>query len=249
MKQIRKRLTYANVMSSIAVFMVLGGATAFAATKIGANEIKANSIKTGKIVKEAVTAGKIKNSAVTTGKLANAGVTADKIADNAVTTTKIADKAVTGAKLDLPTIGVVPTAANAEKLGGKSPASYESKALHVQNDSLVSIAGTATTTLVSLPLPAGTYAIFARGTINNNGAATAASGANSVNCDLTAGASTINVRNLFLGANTNPGESEDISAQIVSTLAAGGTAAFTCTTNAFTGNVITPELTAISVQP
>ena len=36
MKQIRKRLTYANVMSSIAVFLVLGGATAFAASKIGA---------------------------------------------------------------------------------------------------------------------------------------------------------------------------------------------------------------------
>ena len=42
MKQIRQRLTYANVMSSIAVFLVLGGATAFAATKIGANELKAN---------------------------------------------------------------------------------------------------------------------------------------------------------------------------------------------------------------
>ena len=46
MKQIRKRLTYANVMSSIAVFLVLGGATAFAAKKIGTNEIKANSITT-----------------------------------------------------------------------------------------------------------------------------------------------------------------------------------------------------------
>lgn len=45
-------------MSSVAVFLMLGGATAFAATKIGANEIKANSIKTGKIVKEAVTAGR-----------------------------------------------------------------------------------------------------------------------------------------------------------------------------------------------
>ena len=65
MNQIRKRLTYANVMSSLAVFLILGGATAFAAIKkIGANELKANSIKTGKIVKEAVTAGKIKNGAV-----------------------------------------------------------------------------------------------------------------------------------------------------------------------------------------
>ena len=49
MKQIRQRLTYANVMSSIAVFFILGGATAFAATKIGANELKANSVLTGKI--------------------------------------------------------------------------------------------------------------------------------------------------------------------------------------------------------
>lgn len=112
MKQIRKRLTYANVMSSIAVFMVLGGATAVAASKIGANEIKANSIKTGKIVKEAVTEGKIKNGAITVNKLANGAVTTDKIADNAVTTTKIADKAVTASKINVTGLQV-PSATNA----------------------------------------------------------------------------------------------------------------------------------------
>jgi hypothetical protein len=98
-KQIRQRLTYANVMSSIAVFFILGGATAFAATKIGANEIKANSIKTGKIVKEAVTEGKLKSGAVTTNKLGAAAVTGEKLADNAVTTGKIADNAVTTGKI------------------------------------------------------------------------------------------------------------------------------------------------------
>jgi hypothetical protein len=83
-KQIRKRVTYANVMSSIAVFLILGGATAFAAVKkIGANEIKANSIKTGKIVKEAITTSKIKKNAVT------------------------------GAKLNESTLGTVPSATNA----------------------------------------------------------------------------------------------------------------------------------------
>ena len=134
MKQIRQRLTYANVMSSIAVFFILGGATAFAATKIGANEIKANSIKTGKIVKEAVTAGKIKNGAVTdTARSPMAAVTTNKIADNAVTTTKIADKAVTGAKINATTLGTVPnatnavTAANAEKLGGQPPSAFVPK--------------------------------------------------------------------------------------------------------------------------
>lgn len=69
MKQIRTRLTYANVMSSIAVFLVLGGATAFAASKIGSNQLKSNSVTTGKIKKEAVTTAKIKKDAVTGAKV------------------------------------------------------------------------------------------------------------------------------------------------------------------------------------
>jgi hypothetical protein len=92
-KQIRKRITYANVMSSIAVFLVLGGASAYAAKKIGSNEIKGNSITTGKIKKEAVSASKIKK--------------------NSITTSKIANGAVTGAKLNLGTVGTVPNANHA----------------------------------------------------------------------------------------------------------------------------------------
>jgi hypothetical protein len=82
-KHIRKRLTYANVMSSIAVFLILGGATAFAAKKIGTSQIKANAVTTGKIKKEAVTTSKIKKDAVT------------------------------GAKVKESTLGEVPSAANA----------------------------------------------------------------------------------------------------------------------------------------
>ncbi len=103
MKQIRKRLTYANVMSSIAVFLVLGGASAYAVKKVGSNEIKGNSITTGKLKKEAVTRGKIKKSSIDASRLAN----------NAVTTAKIADDAVTGDKVKESTLGEVPKAANA----------------------------------------------------------------------------------------------------------------------------------------
>jgi hypothetical protein len=104
LKQIRKRLTYANVMSSLAVFLILGGATAFAAVKkVGPNQIKANSIKTGKIVKEAVKAGKLAKNSVATNKIRN----------SAVSTEKIADDAVTGEKINESTLGVVPNAANA----------------------------------------------------------------------------------------------------------------------------------------
>jgi hypothetical protein len=111
-------------MSSIAVFLMLGGATAFAATKIGANEIKANSIKTGKIVKEAVTAGKLKKGAVTESRIADGAVTSNKIADNAVTTNKIANDAVTGDKVKESSLGTVPTANNALNLGGSPASSY-----------------------------------------------------------------------------------------------------------------------------
>jgi hypothetical protein len=87
LNQIRKRLTYANVMSSIAVFLVIGGATAIAASKkIGTNQLKANSITTGKIKK------------------------------NAVTTAKIKDNAVNGAKVNESTLGEVPNAANAQNV-------------------------------------------------------------------------------------------------------------------------------------
>jgi len=89
-KQIRKRLTYANVMSSIAVFLVIGGATAFAA--LGKNTVGSKQLK-----KNAVTTAKIKN--------------------NAVTTAKIKKGAVTGAKLNLATIGKVPSATSADSAG------------------------------------------------------------------------------------------------------------------------------------
>jgi hypothetical protein len=58
--QIRKRLTYANVMSSIAVFLVLGGATAFAATQLGKNTVGTKQLK-----KNAVTGVKVKDGSLT----------------------------------------------------------------------------------------------------------------------------------------------------------------------------------------
>lgn len=64
MKQLRKRLTYANVMSSIAVFLVLGGGAAIAAGQLGKNSVGSKQLK-----KNAVTTAKIKNGAVTGAKV------------------------------------------------------------------------------------------------------------------------------------------------------------------------------------
>lgn len=117
MKAITKRLTYANVMSSIAVFLVLGGATAFAAAQLGKNsvgtkQLKKNAVTTAKIKKNAVTTAKIKKSAVNAAKIKPDAVTTAKIAANAVTTEQVKDGAITGAKVNTATLGTVPSAAN-----------------------------------------------------------------------------------------------------------------------------------------
>ena len=110
MKNLRKRLTYANVMSSIAVFLVLGGGAAFAANQLGKNSVGSKQLK-----KNAVTTAKIKNNAVTTGKLEKRAVTAPKLAAGAVgasalgagsiTNDKLAEGAVTGNRVAAGTIG------------------------------------------------------------------------------------------------------------------------------------------------
>jgi len=108
-KQIRKRLTYANVMSSIAVFLVIGGATAFAA-------LGKNTVGTKQLKKNAVTAAKIKNGAVTASKVNVSGfptVPSATTAGNA-THALAADKATNAT-----------TAENANSLGNVPPTSYQ----------------------------------------------------------------------------------------------------------------------------
>ena len=100
MKRAASKLSYANVMSSIAVFLVLGGATAFAASKVGPHRLKANSVTTPKIKANAVTTRKLRKNAVTRLKIRDGAINSDKLADAAVDTDKIANGAVTAAKIE-----------------------------------------------------------------------------------------------------------------------------------------------------
>lgn len=85
MNHLGKRLTYANVMSSIAVFLVLAGGTAFAASQLGKNSVGTKQLK-----KNAVTTAKIKKNAVTGAKIKAGAVNGAKIADGSITGTEIA---------------------------------------------------------------------------------------------------------------------------------------------------------------
>ncbi len=121
----KPKLSYANVISTIALFLALGGATAFAVSQlppksvgakalrpgaVTADKIRKNAVTAPKIKSEAVKSGKIAGFAVKEGKLANAAVSNPKLLNGAVSTEKIAPDAVTGAQLNEGTLSQVPSA-------------------------------------------------------------------------------------------------------------------------------------------
>ena len=88
------RLTYSNVIATLAIFIALGGIS-YAATNLSKNSVGTKQIKNN-----AVTAKKIKKNAVTSKKIKKNAVTSSKIKNNAVTTAKITDQSITEGKLD-----------------------------------------------------------------------------------------------------------------------------------------------------
>jgi hypothetical protein len=113
LKQARKRLTYANVMSSLAVFLVLGGATAIAANQLAKNSVGSKQLK---------------RNAVTTAKLKKNAVTAAKIKKDAVDGSKVKDGSLTGSDNNLGTLGTVPSANTANSANSAKSANTASSA-------------------------------------------------------------------------------------------------------------------------
>jgi hypothetical protein len=124
-----KRLTYANVASTLALIVALSTGGAYAASQlapksVGERQLRPGAVTAAKLRKNAVTAPKIMALAVKNGKLAGGAVSADKLADGAVgsgklaegavTTSKLAPEAVTGEKVNESTFGQVPSAASAD---------------------------------------------------------------------------------------------------------------------------------------
>jgi hypothetical protein len=96
MRKLMPKLSYANVVSTLALCIAVGGASAFAATQLAKNSVGTKQLK-----KNAVTAVKIKNGAVTGPK--------------------IKDGAITGAKVNSSTLGTVPVAQRANTLTAPEP--------------------------------------------------------------------------------------------------------------------------------
>src|SRR5262245_54561591 len=82
MKRLLPRLSYANVVSTLCLFLLLAGGAAYAGTKLGKNSVGTKQLKNGSI-----------------------------------TTAKLRSRAVTGAKVDVSSLGTVPSATHADSAG------------------------------------------------------------------------------------------------------------------------------------
>jgi hypothetical protein len=102
------RITYANVIATLALVVALGLGTAYAAG-LGRNVVKSRNIAPG---------------AVKASDLGKRSVGTAKIAPRAVTGARIAADTITGANLDEATLGTVPNAADSKLLGGLDPAAF-----------------------------------------------------------------------------------------------------------------------------
>jgi hypothetical protein len=100
--KLRGKLTYANVMSTLCFFLLVGGGAAYAASHLGKNSVGSKQLK---------------KNAVTTAKLKNGSVTGAKIKRGAITGKQIANGSLTGKQINSSTLGTVPTAQTANTLG------------------------------------------------------------------------------------------------------------------------------------
>jgi hypothetical protein len=109
MKRIRGKLTYSNVISTLCLFLLLGGGTALAANQlakksVGTKQLKSNAVTAGKIKKNAVTNAKIKNGAISGSKIKGGAITGSNIAGGTITGANLAGGTVTGSQIAAGTI-------------------------------------------------------------------------------------------------------------------------------------------------
>jgi hypothetical protein len=114
---LRKRLTYANVMSSIAVFIAIGGAS-YASFKLPKNSVGPKQLR-----KNSVTKPKIRKKSISTPKIVNGAVNSAKVADGSLTGTDVQAGSLTGAQVNASTLGTVPNASHADKASSADDAS------------------------------------------------------------------------------------------------------------------------------
>jgi len=98
----RPRLSYANVASTLALFLALGGGAAYAANAIQSGDIAPGAVRTSDVFKRAITSGKLAVGAVRSNQIADGAVRSSEIAAGAVGSKQIGAGAVAPSNLQFP---------------------------------------------------------------------------------------------------------------------------------------------------
>jgi hypothetical protein len=72
------RLTYSNIVSTLALFLALTGGVVYAAQRIGTKSLERHAVSAKKLAPDSVKEGKLVEGAVSTAKLRDQAVTPDK---------------------------------------------------------------------------------------------------------------------------------------------------------------------------
>jgi hypothetical protein len=140
----RKHLTYGNVVATLALFIAVGGASAFAASQLGKNSVGTKQLK-----KNAVTAAKIKKNAVTTAKINKDAVTGAKVNESTLATVPSANLANSLAPMEATHIVGAPGEPGFEggshNVGSSGPLGLNSVGFYKDHDGVVHLQGIAET--------------------------------------------------------------------------------------------------------
>src|SRR3954451_3115922 len=135
---IRSHLTYANVMATIAVFLVLSGGTAVALSgsntvfsddivngEVKAADIGSNAVGSGKIVDGAVQGVDVFDGAVDSPDILDGAVSNNDVRKNAITSGKVQDESLTGADVVESSLRPVPRAHSPAPANGGPAAEWD----------------------------------------------------------------------------------------------------------------------------
>jgi hypothetical protein len=185
--KLRSRLTYANVIASVALFIVLGGTSYAVATgSIDSREIKNNAVRGADVRTSSLTGADVRNNRLTGADIRN-----DRL---------------TGADVLESSLGTVPRAGSADTANTANSATVAGTALQTFRDESVSAPATTpgqNWTLLSATVPAGSYVLTGKATLDNSDAA-----AVEIRCFMRVGPTVLDRANIGLGPQ--PGD-EDIA--------------------------------------
>ena len=118
----KHRLNYANVASTLALFLALSGGAAYAANEIRSGDLAPGAVHTVDIHKRAVTSGKLAVGAVRGNQIAEGSVGSTQIANGSIGSRQIGTSAVAPSNLEFPVfLAATPSGGSAPITGGPDP--------------------------------------------------------------------------------------------------------------------------------